>query len=222
MSNPKKKNRKKEYNKFFSYKNTTRNHGNFMYKNFYRSNSYNTRFTCSDFSFANFSKSTIKYCGFNGCKFNGTEFKNSNLRGCPFKGAQFNDVIFYNTKLSKSTFKNAQFNNVYFINTSIKDCSSISKDTPGIIFINHYSSKPPISSDLHEVIHDCNKNKFIYNSETLIFHKKKKLNYVNIMRLLYRFDEEQIIKGLKSATNNVKNDFFTLSYLVKIIDKIDK
>lgn len=63
---------------------------------------------------------------------------------------------------------------------------------------------------------------YIYNSETLIFHKKKRINYVNITRLLTRFPEEQIIKGLQIATNSIKNDFFTLSYLVRIIDKANK
>lgn len=194
--------KKREYNKFFSYKNTERKHRNFMYKNFHKSKSYNTRFTGSDFSFANFSKSTMKYCGFNGCTFNGTEFKNSNLRGCRFKGAQFNSV--------------------YFINTSIKKCYGISKETPGIIFINNHPSNHKISSNLYNTILDCNKNNHIYNSETLIFHKKKRLNYVNITRLLTKFSEEQIIKGLQIAADSIKNDFFTLSYLIKIIDKISE
>ena len=216
------KRKKREYNKFFSYKNTERTHGNFMYKNFHKSKSYNTRFTGSDFSFANFSKSTMKYCGFNGSTFNGTEFKNSNLRGCRFKGAQFNDVVFFNTRLNNAKFINAQFNNVYFINTSIKKCYGISKETPGIIFINNHPSNHKISSNLYNTILDCNKNNHIYNSETLIFHKKKRLNYVNITRLLAKFSEEQIIKGLQIAADSIKNDFFTLSYLIKIIDKISE
>ena len=33
--------KKKNYNKFFSYENTERKHGNFMYKNFGKSKSYN-------------------------------------------------------------------------------------------------------------------------------------------------------------------------------------
>lgn len=212
--------KKRKYNKFFSYNNKVRNHSNFMYKNFSKSNSYNTRFTYSNFSFANFYKSTMKYCGFNGCTFNGTEFKNSNLSGSRFKGAKFNDVVFFNTKLSKVDFKDAEFNNVYFVNSSIRKCKNISKETPGIIIINSNSprQKLNLSPELYNAITNSTKNKFIYDSETLIYHKNKKLNYINIIRLLKRFDENQIIKGLLFATENIKNNFFTLSYLIKIID----
>lgn len=215
----KSKNKKRKHNKFFSYNNEIRNESNFMYKDFSLSNSYNSRFTCSNFNFVNFYKSTMKYCGFNGCMFNGTEFKSSNLRGSRFKGANFNDVIFLNTKLDNVNFKDSKFENVYFVNSSIKKCKGISKETPGIIIINSNTDNENLSSNLYNSIFNSLNNKFIYNSETLVSKKNKKLNHVNIKRLLNKFDESQIIKGLLFATENINNDFFTLSYLIKIIDK---
>lgn len=63
--------RKTKHNKFFSYKNEERSKRNFKYKNFEKSNSYNTRFTASNFNFVNFKKAIMKYCDFNGADFEG-------------------------------------------------------------------------------------------------------------------------------------------------------
>lgn len=213
-----KKKKQSKHNKFFSYNNEERIKRNFLYKDFSRSNSYNTRFTCSNFSYVNFYKSTMKYCGFNGGTFVGTEFKNANLRGSKFKGAFFKDVLFYYSKLDKVSFQNAKFENVIFVGTSIKNARGIKKSTPGITF---FDTNPNIHviGDVKKVIYEALENKYIKNSEVLCFRKKHKLNTVNILRLHQKFTEHTLILGLKKAKEKINKQFHTLSYLVAFIER---
>lgn len=212
----KKKVRKTKHNKFFSYKNEERRKRNFRYKNFEKSNSYNTRFTASNFNFVNFKKATMKYCGFNGAEFEGTEFKSSNLRGSRFIGAAFKDTLFYDTKLHNVNFKNAKFENVIFVCSSIKDARGITKSTAGITF---YSSLPSIdiSDNLKKAIKYAQNNKYIRNSEVLCFFKKEKINTINIKKLLDNFNENKLTIALIKASKLINKDFYTLSYLNKFI-----
>ena len=215
----KKKIKKIKKNKFFSYKNENRIKRNFTYKNFAKSDSYNTRFTSSNFSFVNFEKATMKYCGFNGAVFNGTEFKNSNFRGSRFIGAEFKNVIFYNTKLDKANFKNATFENVMFISTSLKYVKGINENIQGIQIIKS-APKVDINNDLEKVVNQAQKNTYIKNSQTLRFKKKDKINFINIKRLQDEFNEDELLLGLSEAKELINNDFYTLSYLSKIIRKV--
>lgn len=212
----KRKIKKVKHNKLFSYKNEERRNRDFTYKNFAKSDSYNSIFTLSNFSFVNFDQVSMKYCGFNGALFCGSEFKNSNLRGSRFIGAVFKDTIFYNTKLHNVNFKNAKFENVIFISTSVRESKFISNSTPGITF---YNSVPEIGMKLEfkEAIDCTNNNIYIKKSEILFYKKAKKLNSINIIRLLNEFSESELTEGLIAASKEINKDFFTLSYLTKYI-----
>lgn len=209
---------KMKFNKFFSYNNEKRFKKNFMYKNFERSNSYNSSFTLCSFKNANFQKSTMKYCGFNGSTFEGTEFKSSNLRGCRFKGASFKDVIFIDTKLDKVSFENAKFENVMFINSSIKRSKGIKKDTKGIEVLSSMP-KESFNLELMECIKKANQNEYIRDSEVLIRKKGKKLNVINVMRLRKIFEDAYLIEHLQSASLEINKKFHTLSYLIHHLQK---
>lgn len=213
-----KKVKKRKHNKFFSYNNEDRADRDFLYKNFEKSNSYNTNFTRSKFTYVNFFKSTMKYCGFNGALFIGSEFKNANLRGSRFKGAVFKDVIFINTKLDKAVFTGALFENVIFVGSNIGQARGLLKNTPGITI---YTTMPNIelSSQLKQAIGDAIKNPYIKESEVLQFNKKQRLNNINIQRLLEIYSENQLLMGLRLAKDNINKKFYTLSYIVKFFSK---
>lgn len=161
----------------------------------------------------------MKFCGFNGVAFYDTEFKNSNFKGSRFIGAEFKNVIFYNTKLDKATFKNAKFENVIFISTSLKNARGINGNTKGIQIINSVP-KVYISNDLEKVINRAQKNIYIKNSQTLIFKKKGKINAINIIKLQKEFNEHELLLGLSEAEKLISKNFYTLSYLSKIIKKV--
>lgn len=214
----KKKVKKRKYNKFFSYKNNGREDRNFLYKNFEKSNSYNVRFTRSNFSYVNFYKSIMKYCGFNDATFVGSEFKHANLRGSRFKGATFKDVVFIDTKLDKAVFSGASFEDVYFIGTSVRRARGLPVNTPGITVLNEMP-KLEISDQLKGAISNAVRNPFIMESEVLVLKKKKRINTINIERLLKEFSEEQLIIGLELAKAKVNKKFHTLSYITSFIKK---
>lgn len=209
---------KSKNNKLLSYNNKDRTNKNFKYKNFEQSDSYNTQFTRSNFSYVNFSKSKMKYCGFNGAIFEETEFKNSNFRGSRFKGAKFKNALFYHTNLSKTNFEDVEFENTVFIGTSLKQPRGISKNTLGIIY---YSNLPNVSlsQKVERAIKNSLDNSYILKSEVIRFKKKKKLNTINIIKLLNNFTEKELIYGLKKAKDDINNDFYTLSYLINFISK---
>ena len=213
-----KKVKKQKYNKFFSYNNKIRTDREFIYKNFEKSNSYNTRFTRSAFKYTNFYKVIMKYCGFNGALFIGSEFKNANLKGSRFKSAKFKDVIFLNTKLDKTDFTRATFENVFFVNTSLKSARGINADTVGLTLLNSLPTLE-LSNELEDSILKALNNEKIKNSQTLMFNKKKRYNTLNIMKLLNIFTEEEIILGLDIATRKVYKNFYTLSYLVSFLKR---
>ncbi|MEN8905636.1 MAG: pentapeptide repeat-containing protein [Clostridiales bacterium] len=213
----KKKQKKRKYNKFFSYKNDDRKHRNFLYKNFALSNSYNTNFTGSNFSNVNFEKATMKYCGFNGATFENTEFKNANLRGSRFIGAKFKNVLFYNTKLKKTIFKNSLFENVLFVNTSLKGTRGISKDTKGLLIFD--SSQVDIDTEVRNALYNALENRYIRSSEVLVFKKNNNLNKANVLRLQHHFSKEELIWGLNRIKGIINKGFYTLSYIIMLIKK---
>ena len=212
------KRRVRKYNKFFSYKNENREGRNFRYKNFGRSNSYNTRFTRSDFTFVNFEKAIMKYCGFNGATFHGAEFKNTNLKGSRFKGSSFRDTIFYHTNLAKTDFSGAVFENVVFIGTNVRNIQGISQTASGI---SVHSSIPAVqlTDNLRAALFGTKRNAYIVRSGVLCLDRGDQLFLVNIKRLLDRFTEDELTTGLKLATQQIRTNFYTLSYLIAFFDR---
>ena len=162
------------YNKFFSYNCAERQNRNFYYKDFSYSNSYNTHFTRSLFYGNNFFKARMKYCSFNGCKFTFIEFRNTNFRGCSFKGAQFENVIFINCNLSNTSFHDATFKNVYYYNTSLKNTKGI-KNECTLKKINNNLNLTLIP-ELEDAIELCKNNRYIIDSNTIFYTKKRRLS----------------------------------------------
>jgi len=52
--------------------------------------------------------------------------------------------------------------------------------------------------------------------------KDKTLNTVSVMILLELFSEETLIRTFEELHSHLDRDFYTLSYLIKIIEKIAK
>lgn len=167
--------RYKNYNKFFSYNCAERQDRNFYYKDFSYSNSYNTHFTRSLFYGNNFFNAKMKYCGFNSCKFNFIEFRNTNFRGCRFKGAQFENVIFINCNLSNTNFQDASFKKVYYYNTSLKNIKGLKNKSFITKVIDNDVDLITFIPELQKAIKLCMKNRYIVDSNTIFYIKKRRL-----------------------------------------------
>lgn len=206
--------KKPRYNKFLTYRNEQRQKRSFRYKDFSYSDSYNTRFTCSEFSCVNFDHASMKYCGFNGALFDEAEFKFAKLNGSRFKGAVFKNTLFYQTKLDKVLFSEATFENTIFVGSSIKKARGIKKSTPGVQFFDKIPAveiSPSLKSAIDQALH----NRYIRRSEVLVTGRRGLPNHLNIFRLLQRFSEDAIVAGLAEAREDIKRDFSTLSYITR-------
>lgn len=209
---------KKKTNKKSSYINQKKNMKKFFYKDFSRSESYNTNFTSSEFLGINFLNASMKYCNFNNCTFDFVEFENTKLNGSNFKGAHFRNVLFKNCNLTKTNFNNATFTNVFLYNTSFKNLDN----KKGIEIITEEKLNFSIDNELSNVIDLCRKNALMLNSSPIFNQKKKSeekyfLNKLSIIRLERLFSNEEIIKGFKKTNENIDKEFNTLSRLVKYI-----
>ena len=203
-----------------NYNNVEKKEKNFMYMNLGRSNCYNCNFVGSNFDFVSFRGAHFKTCSFIKCSFEGTEFVGANLKGSKFKNAKFEDVIFDGANLENADFKNAEFKNVVFLECKIDDALNFDF---GHEEIRIFDEMPEfeISEELKETITLSLENEFVKKSRVLDT-KTGDIHKLNIMLLTERFGEEAVISGLKRISTEIERDFFTLSYIVRLLDKYSK
>ena len=199
----------------FNYNNIEKKDKNFMYQNLERSNCYNCNFAGSNFDYVNFRGAHFKSSSFMKCSFKWSEFIGTNFRKSNFKNAIFENTIFDSVKLQDVDFKDAKFVNTIFVSTDISKAKNLDINNPEIRIFDEMPTIE-ISEDLKNAAFATFSNKYIKSSR-LLDTKEGALNYLNIMILLENFDEETLIKGLNFITAEVDRDFYTLSYIIKLI-----
>lgn len=199
----------------FHYNNIEKKDKNFMYQNLEGSNCYNCNFAGSNFDYVNFRGAHFKSSSFMKCSFKWSEFIGTNFRKSNFKNAIFENTIFDSVKLQDVDFKDAKFVNTIFVSTDISKAKNLNINNPEIRIFDEMPTIE-ISEDLKNAAFATFSNKYIKSSR-LLDTKEGALNYLNIMILLENFDEETLIKGLNFITTEVDRDFYTLSYIIKLI-----
>ena len=199
----------------FNYENIEKKDKNFMYKNLEKSNCYNCNFSGSNFDYVNFRGAHFKSTSFLNCSFKWAEFIGTNFKKSNFKNAKFENTIFDSARIDGVDFKNATFKNTIFVSTDISKARNLDINNKEIRIFNEMPTIE-ISEELKNSALNTFNNKFVKSSRVLDT-KEGELNYLNIMLLLENFDEETLIKGLDYITNTLDRDFYTLSYLIKII-----
>ncbi|KMT23221.1 pentapeptide repeat-containing protein [Clostridium cylindrosporum] len=212
---------KNEVNKeSFNYNNIEKKDKNFMYKNLKRSNCYNCNFSNSNFDFASFRGAHFKSCYLFKCTFKGAEFVGANLKGSKFISAVFENSIFDSVNLDGTDFKDAKFKNTIFMSTDLEKAKNIDINDSGIRVFDKMPDLK-ISDELKSAVEDVIKNKCVKNSR--IFDTKEgNINLLNIMILLENFDEKSLINGLRNIHDYIDRDFHTLSYIIRLIQKINQ
>lgn len=198
-------------------KNTEKKNKSFMYQNLQRSKCFNTNFSNSNFDYACFRGAHMKACAFDGCSFNRSEFIGSNLKESRFKGAHFENTVFEGTKLEAVDFKGATFKNTYFVASDVHQALNLDLNNPEI----HLFEEMPVldlSPELQKAIEQLMTNKFVKNARVLDT-KDKTMNTISVMILLEYFGEERLIEGIQLLESQLDRDFYTLSYLIKMMDK---
>lgn len=207
---------KKLTEEVFKYNNIEKKDKNFMYKNLKRANCYNCNFSGSNFNYAGFRGAHFKSCDLFKCTFKGTEFVGANLKGSIFKEAVFEDTVFDSVNLEGTDFKDAEFKNTIFLSTDMSKAKNIKVGND----IRVFETMPEIeiSSELKNSIEKICENEFVKRSR--IFDTKDgSLNTLNILLLLEKFDESTIVKVFNNINGQIDRDFYTLSYIKRLIEK---
>lgn len=210
----------KTYNSQFDLRNADKKNKNFMYQNIAGGKCHRCDFSESNFDFANFRGAAMKDCKFRDCSFKGTEFIGTNLKDSDFTNATFENCIFEGAKLMDVNFLDATFINTIFLFTDLSVAKNLDLDSKGLTL---YSEMPEIelSEAFVEAYEEAMTNEFVKKSRVLDT-KEGKLNNVSVMRLLEHFDESTLTKGLKNMTPYLDRDFYTLSFIVTLIKKLQK
>ncbi len=192
----------------------------FMYQNLQKSKCYNTDFSGSNFDYACFRGAHMKSCLFNACTFKGAEFVGANLKDSQFKEALFEYTVFEGVKLEGVDFKGAKFVNTYFVASDVDKAMNLNISDEGISVM---SEMPEIelNADLLTAFETLMLNPYVKSSRVLDT-KDKKLNTISVLILLKLFSEETLIKAFDEIQSHLDRNFYTLSYLIKLIEKIVK
>lgn len=211
------KGKKKPQSSSLHLNNAEKKNKTFMYQNLTRAKCYNCDFTNSNFDYVCFRGASIKSSKFYGATFKGAEFVGSNLKESTFSHVAFEDVLFEGVKLKDANFKGATFKNVIFLMTDASEAKHLDLAQDGITV---YKEMPKVemSDDLKAVIESAMMNKFIKKSRVLDT-REGTINTLSIMKLLDLFDEKEIISGLKQSDEIIDRDFYTLSFLINLIEK---
>ncbi|WP_459476656.1 pentapeptide repeat-containing protein [Clostridium saccharoperbutylacetonicum] len=202
----------------FYYDNAEKTNKNFIYKNLRRSKCYNCNFSCSNFDYANLRGAHFKKCNFFRCSFKGAEFVGSNLKGCKFKEAKFEDTIFEEVNLDGVDFSDAKFKNTIFLGCDTTKAKNLNENTKGIRIFDEVPELE-ISEDLENIVTGLMDNQYIKKSR--VFDTKDgNINKLTLLRLSEIFDEETLIEGFHYIKYEIDRDFYTLSYVIRLIENM--
>jgi len=192
----------------------------FMYQNLQKSKCYNTDFSSSNFDYTCFRGAHMKSCQFNACTFKGAEFIGANLKDSLFKEAIFEYTVFEGAKLEGVDFKGAKFTHTFIVGSEIDKALNLNITDDGLKIM---PEMPVLDIDekLLLAFEKLMINPYVKKARVLDT-KDKTLNTVSVMILLELFSEETLIRTFEELHSHLDRDFYTLSYLIKIIEKIAK
>ena len=199
----------------FSYINKQVMSKRFQNKDFNKTCSYQSDFSYSIFENTSFLATKFKWCAFYGvtftnCTITGAHFKKCNLKSSRFEGCVIRASFFESCNMKDVSFRNcyielAQFKKYPNLNLS----TSYSKPLTVDIF----------SQELLDVVEALRNNDFIRRSMVLLI-KNKKINLIALKQLVDKFGEDMLITSLPILPNIIQNQFYTVSYLDKILSNL--
>jgi len=192
----------------------------FMYHNLSKSKCFNSNFSQSNFDFACFRGAHFKSCFFNESTFKGAEFVGSNLKDSKFINVHFENTVFEGVKLEGADFMGATFKNVIFLGVNFEGVKNLNLENENI---RVFDDMPEIemSSELVELLEKAMQNKFIKSSRVLDT-REGKINTLSVLILKELFEEPVLIHAFKSIEEHIDRDFYTLSFIIKLIEKLQK
>lgn len=203
----------------FCYDNTDKSNKNFKYNNLSKAKCYNCDFSNSNFEYVSFRGAHFKKCNFFRGNFTGAEFIGSNLKGSKLKESKLHNTIFEGANLNNVDFNGVKFSNTIFVGCDLTTAKNFNFNHPQIRI---FDSMPElnVSDELKVAIYTAMENEFVKKSR--IFDTKDgNINGLTFMILSEHFDEKRLIEGMHYLKFEVDKDFYTLSYLIKLIDEMN-
>jgi len=200
------------------YNNMDKKNKSFMYQNFQKQDYFNTNFTNGCFDYACFRGAHLKSCTFNACTFKNAEFMGTNLKDSYFVNAVFDHSVFEGAKLDGANFKDAKFIGAIFVDTKTDKAINLDMTQEGIRVFDKMPELE-ITSTLKSAVETLMQNPFVKRSRVMDT-KDKKMNTISVMLMLERYGEDKLISLMGQLEGHIDRDFYTLSYLIKILDKL--
>lgn len=201
----------------FSYSSKQLDNKKFQYKDFEKTKSYNSVFTKTDFIGTSFRAAQFKYCTFVDCNFIESDFVGTNFRGSKFINCSFDNCLFQSTNCERTGFKDCTYNCCYLDGNRV-DCFNCST---GITIMDLKEIQSHIIPELEKEIENLRTNDFIRHSHTLHL-KRNKINLVALFILLQEYTQEDLINLLPRISAHIDRNFYTISYLKKLLKKAEK
>lgn len=201
----------------FSYSNKQIEGKKFQYKDFEKTKSYNSTFKDTAFIGTSFRAAQFKYCTFINCDFVESDFVGTNFRGTKFINCSFDKCLFQSTNCEGTGFKNCKYNCCYLNGNSV-DCF---KCLSGITVINLKKTQLNVLPELVKEIENLRTNDFVRRSNTLHL-KQSKINMVTLFVLLQDYSQEDLINLIPRIPAYIDRDFYTISYLKRLLKKAMK
>lgn len=206
----------KRLNDQIKYSNRKKMNTDFSSKDLRRSNCFNCDFTQSNFDETSFRGAQFKGCNFSECSFNNAEIIAANLKKAKFKNVKFQNTLFDSVSLEGADFEGASFKNVIFVATDISKAINLELTDQDVKIFEEMPALE-ISEELQKAAEIAMKNEFVKYARVLDT-KEGKISAISMMRLLEKFDEETVIRGLKAIGKSMDKDFCTLTAVVEAIE----
>jgi hypothetical protein len=205
----------KRANDQIKYNNRNKVASDFKGKDLRRSNCFNCDFSESNFDETSFRGAQFKGCSFTKATFNGAELVAVNFKNASFREVHFENTLFDTANVEGVDFEGATFTNVIFVNTDLSVARNVNLESQDAQVFD-VMPELEISKELEKVIQGALKNEFIKFARVLDT-KEGAINPISVMRLLQKFDEETLIKGLRVVKKSIDNDFATLQTIINHI-----
>jgi hypothetical protein len=210
---------KNKSSKRYSYTNHDTRDRKFINKDFNKTDSYHSNFSGTLFQNTSFIDAKFKFCALYG-----TKFENCFIRGSLFRRCNITNATFRNTIISATVFDRCKLNNCVFDSCKIISSTKLTnflkescfRDTD---FFTDYPPETEFNPLLLKISEGLRANDFIRQS-TVLHRKIGKLDTVSLKVLVEMFGEEFLIKNLNSLPSLITNQFHTLSYIVRVLQKI--
>lgn len=205
--------------KRYSYTGHDSRESKFINKNLNKTTSYNTNFSGAIFENTAFVGAKFKFCSFYGAK-----FFNCYFRGALFRGVNLQNCTFKECIISSSVFDRCKFNRINFVECKIVSSGKLQELLPESCFedteiLSTYPSIDEFDPELINSVEAIRLNDFIRRSSVL-HRKRKQIDTVSLKVLVEEFGDEFLLQTLKDLPYFIVKDFYTLSYIMHFLRKM--